>query len=214
MSQLPQKTASNNLNINVPTSKTSQTKDDHRQEDTAVLHDITLAYRDFIPGKRTTDASIVKGEFPTSIHMLVNRIELRNIPLGEKEDGQAEDHVVLVGQLNKIKKLSQRLVYSSSNASLKVHPTDEESQPVSDLIALLKDEFFTMDADTREHFKEEEIYWPPILKKYGPVNWDRAEALLVVDGLNWGDENAGIPTFDFMDASTTSPEELEHDVLH
>eukprot|EP01034_Spumella_vulgaris_P029132 gene29132-36125_t len=50
-----------------------------------------------------------------------------------------------------------------------------------------------MAVETKEHFKEEEIYWPPILKKYGPTNWDRAEALLVADGLSWGDENAGDP---------------------
>ena len=39
-----------------------------------VIHDVTIAYKDYYPGKRTTDYGIMMGEFPPEIHLHVERV--------------------------------------------------------------------------------------------------------------------------------------------
>ena len=44
------------------------------------LHDITIAYKDSIPGIRTSEASIMKGQFPPEIHLVVHRYLIDELP--------------------------------------------------------------------------------------------------------------------------------------
>lgn len=75
----------------------------------AVLHDITIAYKDFEDGKRTSDLDLVKGTlhhdhggdfamtviylsrsvlgtFPSEVHLFVRRIPVSEIPQGDTEE--------------------------------------------------------------------------------------------------------------------------------
>mmetsp|Transcript_11406 Transcript_11406/g.15694 ORF Transcript_11406/g.15694 Transcript_11406/m.15694 type:complete len:426 (+) Transcript_11406:25-1302(+) len=53
-----------------------------RHNANVIIHDITIAYRDFKPGVRTVEKSIINGEFPTEIHLWVDRYDAaRDVPL-------------------------------------------------------------------------------------------------------------------------------------
>lgn len=48
-----------------------------------VIQDVTIAYKDFITGERPVESSILKGEFPPEIHLLVRRFPVSNLPNDE-----------------------------------------------------------------------------------------------------------------------------------
>ena len=48
-----------------------------------IIHDVTVAYRDHTPGKRTSDTGLLLGEFPTEIHLHIQR---RVLPLQHDND--------------------------------------------------------------------------------------------------------------------------------
>eukprot|EP01035_Chromulina_nebulosa_P026179 gene26179-34243_t len=51
-----------------------------------VVHDITIAYRDYRAGSRTVEASILKGEFPSEVHLWVDRYDAgKDIPSAPAE---------------------------------------------------------------------------------------------------------------------------------
>jgi len=50
-----------------------------------VIHDVTIAYKDYHPGKRTSEMSIMNGEFPREIHLNVKRYTKNQLPPSEKE---------------------------------------------------------------------------------------------------------------------------------
>lgn len=44
------------------------------------LHDLTIAYKDRVAGKRTSESSFLKGEFPEEIHIVVDRHLIDELP--------------------------------------------------------------------------------------------------------------------------------------
>lgn len=46
----------------------------------SVLHDITIAYKDYIPGKRTNSDSVLLGQFPREIHLCIKRHVISELP--------------------------------------------------------------------------------------------------------------------------------------
>lgn len=70
-----------------------------------------------------------------------------------------DDHTTLEGRINKVSSLSRYLV-----SRLTLDGVIESSK-----VAELKVEFSSLSRHMREHFSEEEIYWPPIVKRYGEV---------------------------------------------
>lgn len=51
-----------------------------------VVHDLTVAYRDHIPEKRTTEFDFVFGTFPSEVHIFVKRLECTDIPEDPDEE--------------------------------------------------------------------------------------------------------------------------------
>jgi hypothetical protein len=70
-----------------------------------------------------------------------------------------DDHTTLEGRINKVSSLSRYLV-----SKLTLDGVIESGK-----VAELKSEFSSLSRHIREHFSEEEIYWPPIVKRYGEV---------------------------------------------
>ena len=50
-----------------------------------VIHDVTIAYKDYHQGKRTSEVSILNGEFPREIHLNVKRYSKSDLPTSEKD---------------------------------------------------------------------------------------------------------------------------------
>ena len=50
-----------------------------------VIHDVTIAYKDYHQGKRTSEVSILNGEFPREIHLNVKRYSKSELPTSEKD---------------------------------------------------------------------------------------------------------------------------------
>lgn len=46
----------------------------------AAVHDITIAYKDYTQGVRTSEVEVFTGEFPKEIHLCVRRFELDDLP--------------------------------------------------------------------------------------------------------------------------------------
>lgn len=50
-----------------------------------LFHDITIAYNDYHMGKRTSEYSLLLGEFPHEIHLCVQRFHLDDVPAEKGE---------------------------------------------------------------------------------------------------------------------------------
>lgn len=50
-----------------------------------VIHDVTIAYKDYHQGKRTSELSLLNGDFPREIHLNVKRYTKSELPSSEKE---------------------------------------------------------------------------------------------------------------------------------
>jgi lysocardiolipin and lysophospholipid acyltransferase len=50
-----------------------------------IVHDVTIAYKDYHQGKRTSEASLLNGEFPREIHLNVKRYTKSELPSSEKD---------------------------------------------------------------------------------------------------------------------------------
>ena len=77
-------------------------------------------------------------------------------------DRHTEDHITLEGRLTKLKSLL-----------VKIHDTAKNNGEKTLLVAMvdrLRSDFQVLSQGLREHFNEEEEFWPPILKKYGSVS--------------------------------------------
>lgn len=70
-----------------------------------------------------------------------------------------DDHNTLEGLANKVALLSRSLV-----SSLALN-----GEVDSNKVAQLKEAFIYLSQHMREHFSEEEVYWPLIVKRYGEV---------------------------------------------
>lgn len=80
-------------------------------------------------------------------------------------DRHTEDHVTLEGRLTKLKSLMIKIndvVKNKGDKNLIVAMVDR-----------LKADFQDLSQELREHFSEEETFWPPIIKKYGEVSMIR-----------------------------------------
>jgi hypothetical protein len=101
-------------------------------------------------------------------------------------DRQAEDHLALIGRLNRVERACKRLL-------LLVEAEDMDTLAVKKEQDNIIAQFLDLCDHMREHFAEEEVYWPKILRKCGKENWDKIEPLLIEHALKFGDNNAGEP---------------------
>lgn len=84
---------------------------------------------------------------------------------------QTDDHVTLEGHINKVMKLSK-----------KVAKADTADEIESSVLEEMKAAFEILATHMRDHMSEEEIFWPPVLKKFGGKNWTKITALIAEDG--------------------------------
>jgi hemerythrin len=96
---------------------------------------------------------------------------------------QAEDHVSLIGRMNKLQSLARQLLHVTHNS--------KESAKMKTLEEKVRKEFLDLVSHCEDHFNEEEEYWPPILKKYGRENWTKVERMIFQYTTSFGDSNAG-----------------------
>jgi hypothetical protein len=86
---------------------------------------------------------------------------------------QAEDHVSLIGRMNKLQSLNRQLCHFMHHAHLG-HTTNGINSVDQDKALLLegkvKKEFKEMISHFQRHFAEEEEFWPELLRKYGEVS--------------------------------------------
>lgn len=101
-------------------------------------------------------------------------------------DRQAEDHMSLISRLNRIERACKRLLLLVDNTDLDHLAVKSEQDNITA-------QFLELCEQMREHFAEEELYWPKILRKCGKGNWDKIEPLLIEHALKFGDNNAGEP---------------------
>lgn len=85
-----------------------------------------------------------------------------------------DDHNTLEGRVNKVALISRSLVNSQRN----IMP---DSAFDSLKVAQLKEEVFSLADHLRDHFAEEEIFWPPIIKRYGAVLFLLTESIQVLE---------------------------------
>jgi len=52
------------------------------------VYDVTIAYIDFLPGERPSEASMFRGRFPKEVHMKLSRHPISTIPANEQRLGQ------------------------------------------------------------------------------------------------------------------------------
>jgi hypothetical protein len=78
-----------------------------------VLHDLTVAYVDALPGVRTDEWSLLAGYFPKQVHIFVSRVELKNIPA----DYDAFEQWLRARQMVKEKRLSSFYEYLEAKQS-------------------------------------------------------------------------------------------------
>jgi hypothetical protein len=45
-----------------------------------IIHDITIAYRDFQKGERPSELGLLLGRFPKEVHLFVRRYRLEEVP--------------------------------------------------------------------------------------------------------------------------------------
>lgn len=50
-----------------------------------MIHDITIAYDDYYPQQRTSEISLLNGEFPKEIHLFIHRYHMSEIPIKEQD---------------------------------------------------------------------------------------------------------------------------------
>ena len=79
----------------------------------------------------------------------------------EVPSSQIEDHLWIVCQMNKIKNQANLVKNLSSGKFL--------SDDLSNEVQVLRQDFDLLASNLKAHFNAKEIFWPPILKKYGKV---------------------------------------------
>ncbi len=84
------------------------------------------------------------------------------------DDGTADDHVTLLGRVNRVKISVEKLVKYVEEPHHDQH--SEEKKRIRDQVDHLKSEFNDMMKHILEHFDEEETVWPPLLSKCGEVS--------------------------------------------
>lgn len=99
---------------------------------------------------------------------------------------QAEDHVSLIGRMNKLQSLARQLVHVTHSAR-----ASEDPSKMKVLEEKVRKEYLDLVSHCEHHFAEEEEYWPPILKKYGRENWTKVERMIFQYTLSFGDSNSG-----------------------
>jgi lysocardiolipin and lysophospholipid acyltransferase len=53
-----------------------------------IIHNLTVAYRDYLPRKRTSELDMIYGKFPREVHLFIDRIPLTSIPCEEEAENQ------------------------------------------------------------------------------------------------------------------------------
>jgi iron-sulfur cluster repair protein YtfE (RIC family) len=101
---------------------------------------------------------------------------------------QAEDHIALIGRMNKLQALTRQLVHVTMNS--KVGSLENDSKRDS-LVNRTRKEYTELVDQCEEHLAEEESFWPPILKRYGLANWMKVERMIHRHTSSFGDSNAG-----------------------
>ena len=77
-------------------------------------------------------------------------------------DRHTEDHITLEGRLTQLKSLLGNILQLATN--------NGETTLLVAMVDRLRIDFQVLSHGLREHFSEEELFWPPILKKYGSVS--------------------------------------------
>jgi hypothetical protein len=75
---------------------------------------------------------------------------------------QAEDHISLIGRMNKLQSLARQLVHYG-------HYRKSSNELIRSYEDRVKKHFLDMIEHFERHFSEEEEFWPELLKKYGEV---------------------------------------------
>jgi hypothetical protein len=84
---------------------------------------------------------------------------------------QAEDHVSLIGRMNKLQSLTRQLCHFMHHAHLGSNVIDSDDQERALVLeGKVKSEFKDMISHFQRHFAEEEEFWPELLRKYGEVS--------------------------------------------
>lgn len=78
---------------------------------------------------------------------------------------QAEDHISLIGRMNKLQSLSRQLVHYGHYGK-----TANKPETIRSYEDRVKKEFLDMIIHFERHFAEEEEFWPSLLEKYGEVS--------------------------------------------
>ena len=87
-------------------------------------------------------------------------------------DRQSEDHISLIGRMNKLQSLTRKLVHIVKATEIDQDGVEGHQKDIQAAESLVKKEFIDMIIHFEQHFQEEEEYWPEILNKYGHVRTD------------------------------------------
>jgi hypothetical protein len=106
-------------------------------------------------------------------------------------DRQSEDHIALVNRINKLDRLINRLLKRMNSLLLSNHIEEKDALKFEE--NQIKEQFHELMTHCQDHFTEEELYWPAILRQCGQGNWSKIEPLVIDYTLKFGEFNAGDP---------------------
>jgi hypothetical protein len=84
------------------------------------------------------------------------------------DDGTSDDHVTLLGRVNRVKIAVEKLVKYVEEPHIDQHT--EEKKRIRDQVETLKQEYEDMVKHIQEHFDEEEQVWPSLISRCGEVS--------------------------------------------
>lgn len=64
------------------------------------IHDVTIAYKDYVHGTRASEGQLIRGKFPKEVHLIVEGYKIEDVPL--QNDEQKQVSLVLVFPLSEI----------------------------------------------------------------------------------------------------------------
>lgn len=102
---------------------------------------------------------------------------------------QAEDHIALLNRAIRFKHALEDLTKLVSTNPV-TNVKEQES--------VIKSEFAEFILHWEEHFAEEEMFWPKILRRCGQGNWDKIAPQILNLTLSFGELNAGDPYRNLM----------------